>query len=176
MAAMAAVTRTMTRNKQIGPALLATLVLTLAAGCAKPAEGYTLVSRQTAQADGGRFAFNIDLDDESLVYDTQVAARVNAARLPEPTLELQMNVISPTGQTAIERITFPLKDAAGQISSSRQTGSVRDFLWPWREQIRVSGPDLGHWNVVITLPDTTLWSAVEGIGLSYHGTKWEKAN
>lgn len=161
----------MTRNRRIGLALV-TLALTLAAGCAKPTEDYSLVSRQAAEVDGRRFSFNLDLSDADCTYSTSVAARLNTARLSQPALELQMSVTSPGGQTAIERINLPLRDG----NSRRHDGSVRDFLWPWREQIRVSGPDLGQWTVVITLPDPAAWKAVEGIGLSYQGKKWEKAN
>ena len=159
------------------PALLVfTLALILLAGCSKPVDGYTLVSRETARADGGRFAFDLDLDDCTCTYATTIAARLNTARLHGNGLELQMNVISPTGITAIERVTFPLQNVAGKVRSRRNDGTVRDYLWPWREQIRVSGQDAGRWRVIITLPDTTLMRAVEGIGLSYEGTTWEKAN
>lgn len=170
----------MTRNKRIGLALLV-LAVALAAGCSKPAEGYALVSRQAAEADGGRFAFDVDLDDSTAVYATFVAARINTARLSDTPLagnavELQMSVTSPSGETAIERIAFPLQASGGQILSSRHSGRVRDYLWPWRENIRVSGSGVGRWKVVITLPDPAAWNAVEGVGLSYKGLLWEKAN
>ena len=165
MAAMAATARKMTRNKRTG-LLLGALLLALTAGCSKPDEGYALLSRQAAEADGGRYTFVLDLDEDGCTYETYVAARINTARLSGQTLELQFSVTSPTGETAIERVAFPLRDARG----------VRDFLWPWRDRIRVSGSGLGRWTVVITLPDPIARKAVEGIGLSYHQTKWEKAN
>ena len=170
----------MTRNKRIGLALLA-LAVALAAGCAKPAEGYALISRQVAEADGGRFAFDVDLDDSTAVYETFIAARINTAHLADTPLggnavELQMSVTSPSGETAIERIAFPLRDSGDKIRTSRHSGRVRDYLWPWRENIRVSGSGIGRWKVVITLPDPTAQKAVEGVGLSYQGKEWEKAN
>lgn len=168
----------MTRNKRPLRALplLAALLLALTTGCSKPAERYTLMSRQTAENDGCRYTFTLDLDEAGSTYETYIAARLNTARFAEPSLELQLSLTSPTGQTAIERIAFPLRDAGNQLQSSRQSGSVRDFLWPWRDRIRIDEAELGRWTLVITLPDATRWSAVEGIGLSYHTTTWEKAN
>ena len=164
----------MTGNRRI-LAFALTLALALA-GCSKPVDGYTLVSRETARADGGRFAVDLDLHERTCNLANTTIARPNTARLHGNGLELQMNVISPTGITAIERVTFPLQNVAGKVRSRRNDGTVRDYLWPWREQIRVSGQDAGRWRVIITLPDTTLMRAVEGIGLSYEGTTWEKAN
>ncbi len=168
----------MTRNKRSLRALtlLTALLLALSAGCSKPDESYVLQSRQAAEADGHRYTFTLDLDEAGSTYETFIAARLNTARFAEHCLELQLSLTSPTGQTAIERIAFPLRDAGDQLHSSRHGGSVRDFLWPWRDQIRIDKAELGRWTLVITLPDATLWSAVEGIGLSYHTTTWEKAN
>lgn len=153
--------------------LMAVLLL---AGCRKPTEGYALLSRQSAEADGGRFTFFLDLDDTCCTYATTLAARVATNRLETNGLELQLSVTSPTGATAVERVTFPLADASGKVGSWRNQGRVRDYLWPWREQIRVQGRDAGRWQVTITLPDAAAMRAVEGIGLSYKGTPWEKEN
>ena len=151
------------------------LALALLAGCRKPADGFALVSRLAAEADGGRFSFDIDLEDETCTYLTAVAARIATARLDRPELELQMTVTSPAGTTAIERVTFPV--AAGDpVRVRRHDGSNLDFLWPWREDIRVSGAEIGRWHVVITVPDATQLRAVEGIGLSYQRKTWEKAH
>ena len=163
------------RSRTLALALTAALAL-LPAGCRNPLEGYALVSRQAAEADGGRFSFDLNLEDSCCVYRTAVAARLNTAQLPGQSIELQMSVTSPGGQTAIERVAFPLHDVPGQVRSRRHDGGVRDFLWPWREQIRIPGPELGTWKVVITLPDAAALKAVEGIGLSYEGKPWEKAN
>ena len=156
--------------------ILAVLTLATLAGCSKPAEGYALVSRQSAEADGGRYAFDLTLDEASYRYATTLTARLNTARLDQQELTLQLSVTSPTGTTAIERIAFPLNDADGKVRSRRDEGGVRDYRWPWRENIRVEGSDVGTWRIVVTIPDATQWQAVEGLGLSYQGIPWEKEN
>ena len=160
------------------PVLLLTAVLALIAlaGCSKPAEGYALISRQRAEADGRKYSFDLTLDEATYCYATTLAARVNTARLSQPELTLQLNVTSPSGVTAIERIAFPLADNGDQVRSRRNEGGVRDYCWPWRENIRVAGPDLGNWHVIVTMPDSTQWQAVEGIGLNFQGKPWEKEN
>lgn len=156
--------------------VLLLMLALLSTGCRKPTDGYALVSRQTAAADGGRYSFEIDLDDSCRTYSTAVAARVATARLDRPDIELQLSVTSPSGATAVERIAFPLSGNNRKVRNRRNEGDVRDYLWPWRENIRPEGQDLGRWRIVITLPDSQEFKAVEGIGLSYQGTPWEKAN
>lgn len=159
-------------SSRLLPVLLLAL---LAAGCHKPSETYALVSRHTAAADGGRYTFELDLEDTACTYATGIAARLNTARLPQSGLELQLHVVAPDGTSAIERVTFPLSANAAQYSSNRNEGAVRDYNWPWREGIRVDGLSAGRWRVVISLPDTTLARAVEGIGLTCKEI-WEKEN
>ena len=148
--------------------ILAAALLLLSA-CSKPSDGYQLISSAETHSTDGKYVFELNLDDSTLSYSTAVAARVNTAQLEQSSVEFQFQVVSPSGESAIERITFPLAADDRRIKSRRREGSLRDYEWPWREQIHISPAGTGIWTVFISLPDTQQQEAVKGIGLSYKG-------
>ena len=149
------------------------VLLTLLTGCAKPAGDYFFVSTETARTQGGRFDFTLSLDDTTTTYSIRMAARLVASRLPDRQIAFDIHTISPVGETAIERKTFPLSESDGTRMTAG-SGSVVDCEWRWRETVRVSGSHAGIWHVSVAPTDTTQLEAIYGIGIAYetnHGKR-----
>ena len=153
------------------PILLLAAFLT--AGCSKPAGDYLFVSAESAHAQNGTYEFHLTLDSLH-TYTTTLAARVVTGRLPKAELNLDIHVTEPDGTTSIERLSLPLTESPG-VTRIAGNGSVVDFRWPWHTR-RVTGTEAGRWLIRITPTDPASAAACYGIGLSYEGTPWEKAN
>lgn len=150
------------------------VLLFLAAGCTKPAGDYLFQSAETARERGGRYEFQLSLEDSTRQYETFLAARLVTSRIPGGNIVLDVQVTSPEGETAIERLTLPLGDPdAARIALG--SGSLADYQWPWRT-LRPSGAQLGTWQVAVVPTDPETADAFYGFGLSYEGTPWEKGN
>ena len=151
--------------------ILTALLLPLLTCCSQPSDGYQLIS---SRENDGRYEFDIELNDTTLTYSTIFAARIETARISQPSVEFQFNLSGPDGETAIERVSFPLSKEDSRIVSRRNKGTIRDYSWPWRENIHVAGKDAGTWHVSVSLPDQAGAQAVLGTGLSYKGEKHGK--
>ena len=117
--------------------LIPLLVLLLTAACSRPQGDHRFISTETARGNGGAFVFEMESEDSAAVFTTTLAARIVASRIPEKTLEFDIHLTPPDGQTSIERHTFPLTEEPG-VRISLGAGSVTDYEWPWRE-IRTGG-------------------------------------
>lgn len=152
---------------------LVLLLLTLAS-CAKPTGDYLFMSAQTAGERGGHYEFQLRMDDSTCRYDAFLAARVVTSRIPGSSLSLDIRTVSPSGETAIERLQLPLGDpSAAQITLG--SGSQADYQWPWRS-FNPTSAESGLWQVSVTPTDPETAAAFYGIGLSYKGTPWAKEN
>ena len=154
--------------------LIPLLVLLLTAACSRPQGDHRFISTETARGNGGAFVFEMESEDSAAVFTTTLAARIVASRIPEKTLEFDIHLTPPDGQTFIERHTFPLTEEPG-VRISLGAGSVTDYEWPWRE-IRTGGHPVGTWTVRITPSDPARLEALSGVGFSYQAKTWEKAN
>lgn len=154
--------------------LIPLLVLLLTAACSRPQGDHRFISTETARGNGGAFVFEMESEDSAAVFTTTLAARIVASRIPEKTLEFDIHLTPPDGQTSIERHTFPLTEEPG-VRISLGAGSVTDYEWPWRE-IRTGGHPVGTWTVRITPSDPARLEALSGVGFSYQAKTWEKAN
>lgn len=154
--------------------LIPLLVLLLTAACSRPQGDHRFISTETARGNGGAFVFEMESEDSAAVFTTTLAARIVASRIPEKTLEFDIHLTPPDGQTSIERHTFPLTEEPG-VRISLGSGSVTDYEWPWRE-IRTGGHPVGTWTVRITPSDPARLEALSGVGFSYQAKTWEKAN
>ena len=154
--------------------LIPLLVLLLTAACSRPQGDHRFISTETARGNGGTFVFEMESEDSAAVFTTTLAARIVASRIPEKTLEFDIHLTPPDGQTSIERHTFPLTEEPG-VRISLGAGSVTDYEWPWRE-IRTGGHPGGTWTVRITPSDPARLEALSGVGFSYQAKTWEKAN
>ena len=154
--------------------LIPLLVLLLTAACSRPLGDHRFISTETARGNGGAFVFEMESEDSAAVFTTTLAARIVASRIPEKTLEFDIHLTPPDGQTSIERHTFPLTEEPG-VRISLGAGSVTDYEWPWRE-IRTGGHPVGTWTVRITPSDPARLEALSGVGFSYQAKTWEKAN
>ena len=154
--------------------LIPLLVLLLTAACGRPQGDHRFISTETARGNGGAFVFEMESEDSAAVFTTTLAARIVASRIPEKTLEFDIHLTPPDGQTSIERHTFPLTEEPG-VRISLGAGSVTDYEWPWRE-IRTGGHPVGTWTVRITPSDPARLEALSGVGFSYQAKTWEKAN
>lgn len=154
--------------------LIPLLVLLLTAACSRPQGDHRFISTETARGNGGTFVFEMESEDSAAVFTTTLAARIVASRIPEKTLEFDIHLTPPDGQTSIERRTFPLTEEPG-VRISLGAGSVTDYEWPWRE-IRTGGHPAGTWTVRITPSDPARLEALSGVGFSYQAKTWEKAN
>ena len=154
--------------------LIPLLVLLLTAACSRPQGDHRFISTETARGNGGAFVFEMESEDSAAVLTTTLAARIVASRIPEKTLEFDIHLTPPDGQTSIERHTFPLTEEPG-VRISLGAGSVTDYEWPWRE-IRTGGHPVGTWTVRITPSDPARLEALSGVGFSYQAKTWEKAN
>ena len=153
--------------------LIPLLVLLLTAACSRPQGDHRFISTETARGNGGAFVFEMESEDSAAVFTTTLAARIVASRIPEKTLEFDIHLTPPDGQTSIERHTFPLTEEPG-VRISLGAGSVTDYEWPWRE-IRTGGHPAGTWTVRITPSDPARLEALSGVGFSYQAKTWEKA-
>ena len=153
--------------------LILLLTLVMAAGCSKPAGDYFFVSAETARTQGGAYEFQLSLDS-LYTYTTTLAARIVTGKVPEQEISLDIHITAPEGTTSIERLTLPLGDTPG-VQRIAGSGSVTDFRWPWHTS-RIAGPQAGRWLVRITPTDAALADAFYGIGISYEGKPWGKAN
>lgn len=154
--------------------LIPLLVLLLTTACSRPQGDHRFISTETARGNGGAFVFEMESEDSAAVFTTTLAARIVASRIPEKTLEFDIHLTPPDGQTSIERHTFPLTEEPG-VRISLGAGSVTDYEWPWRE-IRTGGHPVGTWTVRITPSDPARLEALSGVGFSYQAKTWEKAN
>ena len=154
--------------------LILLLVLLLTAACSRPQGDHRFISTETARGNGGAFVFEMESEDSAAVFTTTLAARIVASRIPEKTLEFDIHLTPPDGQTSIERHTFPLTEEPG-VRISLGAGSVTDYEWPWRE-IRTGGHPVGTWTVRITPSDPARLEALSGVGFSYQAKTWEKVN
>ena len=154
--------------------LIPLLVLLLTAACSRPQGDHRFISTETARGNGGAFVFEMESEDSAAVFTTTLAARIVASRIPEKTLEFDIHLTPPDGQTSIERHTFPLTEEPG-VRISLGAGSVTDYEWPWRE-IRTGAHPVGTWTVRITPSDPARLEALSGVGFSYQAKTWEKAN
>ena len=154
--------------------LIPLLVLLLTAACGRPQGDHRFISTETARGNGGAFVFEMESEDSAAVFTTTLAARIVASRIPEKTLEFDIHLTPPDGQTSIERHTFPLTEEPG-VRISLGAGSVTDYEWHWRE-IRTGGHPVGTWTVRITPSDPARLEALSGVGFSYQAKTWEKAN
>ena len=146
----------------------------MTAACSRPQGDHRFISTETARGNGGAFVFEMESEDSAAVFTTTLAARIVASRIPEKTLEFDIHLTPPDGQTSIERHTFPLTEEPG-VRISLGAGSVTDYEWPWRE-IRTGGHPVGTWTVRITPSDPARLEALSGVGFSYQAKTWEKAN
>ncbi len=142
------------------------LMLLAAASCRKPSGDFILISSQEASANGGVFEFNLTLDDSLAVYSTALAARILTSRVTGRTVDFDFHISSPEGETFIERVSLPLVPHP-DVRQSNGEGRVVDFEWPYRDNIRVSGRQLGLWKISVTPADPALRDAILGMGLSY---------
>lgn len=154
--------------------LIPLLVLLLTTACSRPQGDHRFISTETARGNGEAFVFEMESEDSAAVFTTTLAARIVASRIPEKTLEFDIHLTPPDGQTSIERHTFPLTEEPG-VRISLGAGSVTDYEWPWRE-IRTGGHPVGTWTVRITPSDPARLEALSGVGFSYQAKTWEKAN
>ena len=154
--------------------LIPLLILLLTAACSRPQGDHRFLSTETARGNGGAFVFEMESEDSAAVFTTTLAARIVASRIPEKTLEFDIHLTPPDGQTSIERHAFPLTEEPG-VRISLGAGSVTDYEWPWRE-IRTGGHPVGTWTVRITPSDPARLEALSGVGFSYQAKTWEKAN
>lgn len=161
---------TMARRNSLIPLLL----LLLTAACGRPQGDHRFISTETARQNGGTFVFQLESEDSAAVFTTTLAARIVASQIPENTLEFDIHLTPPDGQTTIERHTFPLTEKPG-VRISLGAGSVTDFEWPWRE-IRTGGHPTGTWTVSIIPSNPARLDALSGVGFSYQAKTWEKAN
>ena len=90
--------------------LIPLLVLLLTAACSRPQGDHRFISTETARGNGGAFVFEMESEDSAAVFTTTLAARIVASRIPEKTLEFDIHLTPPDGQTSIERRTFPLTE------------------------------------------------------------------
>ena len=159
------------RNKHVF--LAAALLLTLLAGCTKPAGDYFFVSTETARAEDGHYNFTLNLDDTTGTYTVRLAARLVASRLPGRQAAFDIHLTSPVGETTIERRSFPL-DESGDSRMTAGNGSVIDCEWLLDGGIRVAGPSAGTWRITVAPTDPAQLDAIYGIGISYesdHGKR-----
>ena len=106
--------------------LIPLLVLLLTAACGRPQGDHRFISTETARGNGGAFVFEMESEDSAAVFTTTLAARIVASRIPEKTLEFDIHLTPPDGQTSIERHTFPLTEEPG-VRISLGAGSTLTF-------------------------------------------------
>ena len=149
------------RNKHLLTLLMLT-VLAASGACSKPVGDSFFTAAETARSQGGVYAFDITFNDTNARYDLDIAARVVASEIPSETLDLDIRIQAPDGNTTIERVAFPLIPAPG-VKISLGSGSVTDYQWHWRE---FPGRP-GNWRFRFQPADPAQGSALQGLGFSY---------
>jgi len=119
------------RNKHLLTLLMFT-VLAASAACSKPVGDSYFIAAETARSQGDVYSFDITFNDTTARYDLDIAARIVASEIPSETLDLDIRIQAPDGNTTIERVALPLIPAPG-VKISLGSGSVTDYQWHWRE-------------------------------------------
>ena len=144
------------------------LALLAAASCSQPPGDYEFLSAGEAARDGGVYRFSAEFKDSTARYAFTLAARIVTSRVPDGTVDFDIRITAPNGETAIERITFPLDDRPG-VRIALGSGSVTDFAWPWPYRRPAWQP--GLWQFAVQPADPALRKVVRGVGFSYEITQ-----
>jgi len=146
---------------------VAFLSVFLLSSCGKPVGGSNFIAASSlSDSDGGWYCFTADLE-EGRVYFTSIAMRLNTHKIQKESIAVEIYLVSPTGDSAIEVVDLPLSDNNSAVSVLRNKGSVADYRWLYRRNVMVSGDDAGIWNIRVRPYPENVTGAVEGVGFSY---------
>ena len=149
------------RNKHL-PTLLILTVLAAMGACSRPVGDSFFTAAETARRQGGVYSFDIQFNDTTARYDLDIAARIVASEIPSETLDLDIRIQAPDGNTTIERVGLPLTPAPG-VKIALSSGSVTDYQWHWRDF-----PDRpGNWRFQFQPAGPAQDGALQGLGFSY---------
>ena len=138
---------------------LALVVLCIAAAVSCSRQGGYSHFKE-ASGDGSRYDFDLQLTEPDAEYDTFIAFNMASARNGTDSIPAKIAIVSPSGQMAIETVTFPLHGV---------DFSGKSVEYHYRSGIKVA-QDTGLWHLSITLQDPEQYSVILGAGFRYEQT------
>lgn len=135
--------------------------------CSKPIGDSSFVSSDFLDAeDDGWYRFQANLE-EGIVYSTSIAMRLNTKMVSDTIVTVKIYLVSPDGDGVVEMLDLPLSQKNDVISVVRASGSILDFRWLYRENIKVQGGMAGLWKIYIKPCGEDILQFVKGMGFSY---------
>lgn len=146
--------------------IICALLGCLFCSCRKPADRFEFKYAPTHPADSFVFRYELLLDEPQTSYSTYIACRCKASAIKGNSIPLLISVTSPNGETALERVDFPLTAQCPGVKVKRSGGALVDIVWPYRDRI-VPGADTGLWHMAMKPLESSALKNIYGMGVSY---------
>ena len=115
--------------------------------------------------------FHLDITDTASLYDIYISSRINRALLEGNHLDLNITLISPSGDSTVSELSLPIASETllldrRKIVSVRKKGGIYDIEWLYLYNTSIS--EAGRWRLEIDIDNKEgLREALIGLGIKY---------
>ena len=115
--------------------------------------------------------FYLDMADTSSLYDIYISSRINRALIEDNHLDLNITLISPSGDSAISKLSLPIASEPLSVNwrkvvSVKKRGKIYDIEWLYLHNTSIS--EVGRWRIEIDIDNKESFrEALIGFGIKY---------